>query len=340
MNRLFTAQEVADRLKIKKTTVYELIKRGELESSKIGKQLRVSEEQLSQYLNRSSSNNSGNSGFSGTASGFSEEAAHGDSVNFGFVSGSGQNLPYTAANFAPESSLLKRDYLLHSSGIILGGQTSAALELLLGRMSAHPDGLPVLQSHMNDYNGLYALYFEKAHIAATSLDVEDIRHLVPGIPLALLSLYKYSAGFYVQAGNPEKISSVEDLTNPEVVFVNREKGSARRVYLDRQLKEHQISSEKINGYRNESVSDMSAASAVFEHRANVAFGEEMIARYFPGLDFVPVTAMQMYLAIPAESVKKPGFSALVEIVQSEDFKTEIQHLTGYDTNDTGELICI
>ena len=45
MNKLYTAQEVADRLKIKKTTVYELIKRGELESSKIGKQLRVSEEQ-------------------------------------------------------------------------------------------------------------------------------------------------------------------------------------------------------------------------------------------------------------------------------------------------------
>ena len=55
MNKLYTAQEVADRLKIKKTTVYELIKRGELESSKIGKQLRVSEEQLTQYLNRSSS---------------------------------------------------------------------------------------------------------------------------------------------------------------------------------------------------------------------------------------------------------------------------------------------
>lgn len=32
----------------------------------------------------------------------------------------------------------------------------------------------------------------------------------------------------------------------------------------------------------------------------------MIARYFPGLDFVPVTDMQMYLAIPAESVRKPG----------------------------------
>ena len=50
MNKLYTAQEVADRLRVKKTTVYELIKRGELSSSKIGKQLRISEEQLAEYL--------------------------------------------------------------------------------------------------------------------------------------------------------------------------------------------------------------------------------------------------------------------------------------------------
>ena len=47
MNKLYTAQEIADKLKIRKTTVYELIKRGELPSSKIGKQLRISEDQLS-----------------------------------------------------------------------------------------------------------------------------------------------------------------------------------------------------------------------------------------------------------------------------------------------------
>ena len=98
MNKLYTAQEVAERLKIKKNTVYELIKRGELASSKIGKQLRISEEQLSRYLNSS------------------EETAR-------------QTLP--AANFQPESSLLKRDYLLHSSGLIISGQSSPALELLL-----------------------------------------------------------------------------------------------------------------------------------------------------------------------------------------------------------------
>ena len=38
---LFTAQEAADFLKVKKTTVYELVKRGDLPSTKIGKQLRI-----------------------------------------------------------------------------------------------------------------------------------------------------------------------------------------------------------------------------------------------------------------------------------------------------------
>lgn len=69
MNKLYTAQEVADRLQIKKTTVYELIKRGELYSSKVGKQLRISEQQLNQYLEHSNSGNPGNSGAS--ASGIS-----------------------------------------------------------------------------------------------------------------------------------------------------------------------------------------------------------------------------------------------------------------------------
>lgn len=326
MNKLFTAQEVADRLQIKKTTVYELIKRGELESSKIGKQLRISEEQLSQYINKNSSNPS----VWGVSS----------SSSLNTNSDKSTAPTYSAAGFQPESSLLKRDYLLHSSGIILSGQTSSAIELLLGKMSAHPNGLPVLQSHMNDYNGLYALYFGKAHIAAVSLEADDITSLVPGMPLVLLSLYKYETGFYVQSGNLKKITSIQDLTRTGIRFLNRERGSSRRIYLDRIFKENKVPPQRISSCKNEAVSDMSAASAVSENKADAAFGEKMIARYFPGLDFVPLTTMHMYLAIPEESIQNPGFSALIDIVQSEDFKLEIHNLTGYDTSCAGKLISI
>lgn len=307
MNKFYTAQEIADKLKIKKNTVYELIKRGELSSSKIGKQLRVSEEQLSRYLGAAASVKT-------------------------------SEPPLQMPDFQPESSLLKRDYLLHSNGLILCGQTSPALELLLSQMSIHPDGIPVLQSHMNSYNGLYSLYFGKAHIASASLPPEDIFRLVPGIPLTVICLYEYPVGLYVQKGNPKSIESIPDLTRPEVTFVNREKGSTRRIFLDRLLMKQQISPRKISGYEWELVSDLSTAAAVIEGRADAAIGEELTIRQTGALSFIPLKKLPMYLVMETASLKKPGFSPLLEIIRSREYRTILKNQTGYDITCTGEIL--
>ena len=50
MDEFYTAQEVADLLRIKKTTVYDLIKKNKLPSSKVGKQIRVNKSDLDEYL--------------------------------------------------------------------------------------------------------------------------------------------------------------------------------------------------------------------------------------------------------------------------------------------------
>ena len=48
-NRALTPQEVADRLRVAKNTVYELIKRGELRGYRVGSQVRVDETALEEY---------------------------------------------------------------------------------------------------------------------------------------------------------------------------------------------------------------------------------------------------------------------------------------------------
>ena len=320
MNKLYTAQEVADRLQIKKTTVYELIKRGELYSSKVGKQLRISEQQLNQYLEHSNSGNPGNSGAS--ASGISPMSS------------------LQVPEFPPESSLLKRDYLLHSSGLILCGQFSPALELLVSQMSIHPQGIPVLQSFMNSYNSLYSLYFNKAHIACASLDLEDIRHLVPGTALSVICLYEYAIGFYVPSGNPKGITSLNALSGKNITIANREKGSTPRIYLDRFLLGSQISPASVSGYSTELVSDISTAAAVANHKADTALGEEYAAHQSGLLDFVPLETLPMYLVMETNALSQPGFAALLEIVRSEDFRTILQGQTGYDVTHTGELFSL
>lgn len=304
MNKFYTAQEIADKLKIKKNTVYELIKRGELSSSKVGKQLRVSEEQLSLYLKTASSS---------------------------------QETSLKAPDFQPESSLLKRDYLLHSNGLILCGQASPALELLLSQMSIHPEGIPVLQSHMNSYNGLYSLYFGKAHIASASLSEEDICRLVPGTELTAICLYEYPVGLYVKKGNPKQIEAIRDLTRPDITFANREKGSTRRIFLDRILMKEQISPKSISGYERELVSDLSTATAIIDGSADAALGEELVIRQTKTLSFLPLKKLPMYLVMETASLEKPGFTPLLEIIRSEEYRTILKNQTGYETSHTGEI---
>ena len=256
MNKLYTAQEIADKLKIKKTTVYELIKRGELGSSKIGKQLRISEEQLNRYLQG------------------------------GDASVSEAPLPFPG--FQPESSLLKRDYLLYSNGLIISGQESPALEYLINQMAVHPNGLPVLHSHLNTYNGLYSLYFKKVHATTAGILPEHIPALHPGMSVAAFVLYEYSLGFYVQKGNPKNILSVSDLKRPDVALANREKGSTGRMYLDILLKDAKILPDQINGYQKELVSDFSTANAVLTSQADAALGAESVIFKSKYLDFIPL----------------------------------------------------
>lgn len=304
MNKFYTAQEVADKLKIKKTTVYELIKRGELSSSKIGKQLRVSEDQLSLYLNGAAKN-----------------------------SVSAQHLDYQ-----PESSLLKRDYLLNSSGLIISGQAASVMELLIGQMASHPLGLPVLHSHMNSYNGLYSLYFHKVHAAVAGVFAEDIPPLLPGISLAALMLYEFSLGLYVAKGNPKNISCIRDLTRSDIILANREKGSTSRIYLDKKLKELQISSASISGYQKEFVSDVSTSAFIINKNGDTAIGEKAVVLKTNQLEFVPLLTVPMYLVMETASLNSPGFQALIDIARSEEFRMSLHSQNCYDTTHTGELI--
>ena len=51
-DQIYSTKEVADILHVSKSTVSELLKKGELKSFKIGRNLRFSQKDIEQYLNR------------------------------------------------------------------------------------------------------------------------------------------------------------------------------------------------------------------------------------------------------------------------------------------------
>jgi excisionase family DNA binding protein len=55
--RYFTADEVAEKLRVSRATIQRLLSTGDFPGSKVGSQWRISEEQLNEYLSRDTTNN-------------------------------------------------------------------------------------------------------------------------------------------------------------------------------------------------------------------------------------------------------------------------------------------
>ncbi|MDR2160493.1 MAG: helix-turn-helix transcriptional regulator [Treponema sp.] len=310
---LLTAEDVARQLRIKKYTVYELIKRGELPSSRVGKQVRVSQGDIDRYLR------------AGKTGGFRDEE-HRSPVRRG--EGGENGAVYPGAK-AP---------------VILCGQ-DICLDLLVSRLSALGLG-PVLRSYSGCYNSLVSLYHGTVTMAAAHLWDEEtgtynypfIRHLLPGLPAGVFRLAGRRQGFYVKKGNPLKIQNWEDLARPGIVMINRERGCGTRILLDQKLKGLGIDAGAIRGYGRESTSHMACASIVAKGGADLGCGCERGAENIAGVDFIPLQLEWYDLVFRLQDRDSPPVKALISYLSGTEFTQNLALLGGYDLSQTGTYV--
>jgi putative molybdopterin biosynthesis protein len=308
---LLTAEEVARQLRIKKYTVYELIKRGELSSTKVGKGLRVSQADIDSYLR---ANKSGPR---------CEPAPRGE--------GKRPEFPSSAIE-------QKRNGDAAPVPLIICGQ-DACLDLLVAKAAETGSAL---RSHMGSYNGLYTLYHGNVSMSAAHLwDGETdtynypfIRRLLPGLPVGVLRLAGRMQGFYVKKGNPLNIRDWRDLARPELSFVNRERGCGTRILLDQKLRLLGIDGANIRGYTRESNSHMVCASTVAQGGTDLACGCERGAEAIFGIEFIPLQLEWYDLVFPLSIRNAPAVSAIISYVTGTGFKKDLETMGGYDLSQT------
>lgn len=320
MEKIYTAQEVAEQLKIKKTTVYELIKRGELQATKVGKQLRISEQQLDDYLGASGQP---------TPKPLATEKS-------------------TPIRSASDSAILQIDYLQNDSGLIISGQTAQIIELLKSSMEESGDNYPMLHSYMNSYNSLYSLYSQKTHLALLCLpykkdgtrDYRLIAGMLPGMSVCLTTLCDLWLGIYVKKGNPKQISGLPDFCRSDVITINRERGCECRILLDDFLKETGYNSTQIDGYQKEMLSHLSVANAISSGQADAGIGDLSQLNASLDLEGIPLTRASLVLVCSSSLQQHPAFPAIQRALFSESFRSALQHFGKYDTATTGERIIL
>ena len=135
-------------------------------------------------------------------------------------------------------------------------------------------------------------------------------------------------GLMVKPGNPKKLMRLADLAQKNVRFVNRQPGSGTRLCLDFLLAQQGVSPSNIHGYAHEEFTHAAVAATVASGMADVAFGIEAAARE-QGLDFVPLVNEHYYLAARASVLTRPGVHALLEFLDSREFRRLVNNLPGY-----------
>jgi len=302
----YSPEEIGKLLKISKGTVYELLKRGDIPSYRVGKKIRISQSDLQVYMRAAEA-------------------------------------PIKSAPANVQVAVEK--LIIENQGLIICGQ-EIVLDVLTRYLEKKNNMLRSLRSYVGSIDGLLALYRGTASVSAAHLwdgetgeyNIPYVRRLLPGQHTVIINLVYRNIGFYVAAGNPKAIHDWQDLIRPEVTLVNRDKGSGVRVLIDEHLRNMHIDSRAIKGYEKEEMSHIAVASAVARGIADVGIGTEKAALQVPGVDFVFLKKERYDLVMYKHDLEKSNFQTLLAILRSDEFKNEVNGMGGYDTSKMGEIV--
>jgi molybdate-binding protein/DNA-binding transcriptional regulator YhcF (GntR family) len=227
------------------------------------------------------------------------------------------------------------------------GSNDLALDLLVSRIRYKDPEIVVEMTPAGSLGGLLAMQEGKADIAGIHLLDEEtgeynypyVQHTLQNIEVAVVHLADRIQGLMVAKGNPKKILGLEDLKRLDIVFVNRQKGSGTRVWLDYKLREMGVIPSEIKGYNRELDTHLAVAMSISKGEADAGMGIQAAA-HSSNLDFIPITKEKFDLVIPKANYQSPLFAPLIEIIHSDEFKGVVNQMGGYDTAQTGDTIFI
>ncbi|WP_340006990.1 helix-turn-helix transcriptional regulator [Paenibacillus sp. FSL K6-0276] len=318
-NTSYTTEEIARLLKISKLKVYDLIKKGELPSYRVGKQMRVDQSDLEVYKQN-------------TRSGMAPSTFP--------LTFAGANPPTQAG--AHSSHISSKDA---GHSLVITGQ-DMSLDILATYLERHLPTERPLRSYAGSLDSLIAMYQGESDIVSTHLldgdtgeyNLPYIRKILVGFSYVVVRLLTRSAGLYVQKGNPRGLHDWSHLQQGGLTLINRERGSGARVLLDEQLRLHGIPAASLSGYEQEENSHLAVAGKVARGEADVAIGTEKAAKIVDGIDFIPLIQECYDLVMLKKPEHEQWIATVIDILRSPAFQSELGSIHGYDLTETGTII--
>lgn len=163
----------------------------------------------------------------------------------------------------------------------------------------------------------------------------------------LIRGYKRRLVLAFRKGNPKNIKGFDDVLRGDIRFVNRNRGSGTRAYIDKLFmdlsKQLGLSFNdlirRVNGYWYEVSTHSGVAAAIAQNRADVGICSEYAARSY-GLDYIPLTWELYDFAINARSLEKGFIQRFIEVLASPEARDLVNSFKGYEASeDMGSKVC-
>ncbi len=164
--------------------------------------------------------------------------------------------------------------------VVAIGSHDLTLDLLAQFLAEREGGFRLMSANVGSLGGLVALRRGEAHLAGSHLlDPETgiynesaIKRYVPDREIVVVTLVGRQQGWIVPAGNPRELSGWSDAADPDLQFVNRQRGAGTRVLLDYELSQRGIDPTQMRGYEREEYTHLAVAAAVASGVADVGLG--------------------------------------------------------------------
>lgn len=229
--------------------------------------------------------------------------------------------------------------------IVCIGSHDPIIDIISDILHARRKEYHLSSAHVGSMGGIMALKNEETHIAPIHLldmvtgeyNTSYIKKYLSDKDISLIKCVKRIQGLMVKKGNPLNISTLSDISEKKLMFVNRQRGSGTRLLLDYNLNNLGIKPGDIRGYEREEFTHLSVAAAVEAGDADVGLGIYSAA-IMMGLDFIPICDEEYDIAIPSKYLELDMIKEFLKVITNREFLNVLDKLGGYGYSDIGKII--
>ena len=228
--------------------------------------------------------------------------------------------------------------------ILAVGSHDLALEILGVFLRRKIENVSLSCANVGSMGGIMAIRNNESHISGIHLldeqsgqyNVHYVEKFLPHHNCQLVHLGMRQQGLMVMPGNVKSITGLCDLVRPDITFINRQRGSGTRVLLDYEMGKCGIESSQVTGYEKEVGTHMAVAASIAAGTVDTGLGVKAAALAL-GLEFIPI-AEEQYDLLLNFAPHDERLAAILDVLQNEEFRGEVEALGGYDLRNAGKFI--